>query len=73
MNRDPVSSGSSTCCSELIGLSVQQLTQAQRALRAVQVGVKRDDAHAATSRLVQRSAALGTCGIGRQNASGALI
>ena len=48
------------------GLSAQQLTQANaRFVRAVQVGVKRDDAHAATSCLVQRRAALGTCGIRR--------
>ena len=47
------------------GLGAQQLTQANaRFVRAVQVGVKRDDAHAATSRLVQCGAALGTRRIG---------
>ena len=55
------------------GLSAQQLTQANaRFVRAVQVGVKRDDAHAATSRLVQCSAALGTHGIGRTKGLGRL-
>ena len=55
------------------GLSAQQLTQANaRFVRAVQVGVKRDDAHAATSRLVQCSAALGTRGVGRTKGLGRL-
>ena len=55
------------------GLCAQQIAQANaRFVRAVQVGVKRDDAHAATSRFVQRSAALGTCGIGRTKGLGRL-
>ena len=55
------------------GLCAQQLTQANaRFVRAVQVGVERDDAHAATSRLVQRSAALGMRGIGRTKGLGRL-
>ena len=55
------------------GLGAQQLTQANaRFVRAVQVGVKRDDAHAATSRLVQRGAALWTRGIGRAKGFGRL-
>lgn len=55
------------------GLSAQQFTQAStRFVRAVQVGVKRDDAHAATSCLVQRSAALGTRYIRRAKRLGRL-
>ena len=55
------------------GLSAQQLTQANaRFVRAVQVGMKRDDAYAATSRLVQCSAALGTRGVGRTKGLGRL-
>ena len=55
------------------GRDAQQLAQANaRFVRAVQVGVKRDDAHAATSCLVQRSTALGACGIGRTKGLGRL-
>lgn len=55
------------------GLSAQQLTQANtRFVRAVQIGVKRDNAHAATSCLVQRSATLWARGIGRTKGLGRL-
>ena len=50
------------------------VSELERALlaRYPKTDVKRDDAHAATSCLVQRSTALGACGIGRTKGLGRL-
>ena len=55
------------------GLGTQKLAQADaRLVRAVQIGVQRDDAHAAKGCLVQCRAALRTRGIGRTKGLGSL-